>query len=59
MKKYTKPIIRNVYAEKNIVPAAMVAAGLSVGGAFSVGVASGLMAKNFPSSALNSVQNKE
>ena len=59
MKKYCKPVVRNVYADKSIVPAAMVAAGLSAAGAFTVGVASGLMAKDIYSNALNGVQNKQ
>ena len=43
MKKYKKPIVGWNKATTGIVPLAMAAEGLSVGGAFVVGVASGLM----------------
>lgn len=44
MKEYKKPYCGNLSTSKSgIVPAATVAAALSVGGAFAVGVASGLM----------------
>lgn len=46
MKKYKKPYVVNSIGKNNVVPAAIGAAALSVGGAFAAGVASGLMKDN-------------
>ena len=43
MKEYKKPVILSQSKRTNIVPLALGAAALAAGGAFSVGVASGLM----------------
>lgn len=58
MKKYSKPLINNLYPSESAIPAVVSAvAGLSAASAFSVGTASGLMLRDIHSKALLSVNN--
>lgn len=57
MKKYSKPLINNLYPSESAIPAALAVSSLSKAAAFTVGAASGLMLRDIHSKALLSVNN--